>query len=367
MRNDSRKWLWVASLAVAMGVLAGCSRQAATTSSKATSAPVMAATLTTVVERNLPTYADFPGSVRSADHIEVASRLMGYIQALRVHEGEQVKAGQLLLTIDPSDAKSGIAQAQANLDQAKAALANAAANERRYKTLYAQQAVPAQQYQQVHTTYLMAQGRVAAARAALATARQQLHYAEVRAPFAGTVVSKSVSAGQLASPGQPLLALEGATHLQVVTQLSGQAFDHLKLGQRVMVKIHALGTGSQTLAGAVERLVSATDPVTHTHSVKIALPANSPVHSGAYVRVRVVVGHHQGIMIPLSAVHRRGGITGVFVADESAIVHFRMVRLGQQIGDQVAVLAGLASGEQIVVSARGTLDNGVHLKVEAGS
>lgn len=364
MLMQSRKWISAVIPLLALGLLAGCGGKENAATGQTTPSTVISARIETVAMRSLPAYADFPGSVSSADRVLVASRLMGYVQGLRVHEGQHVRAGELLLTIDPSDVRNGIAQAKANLAKAEAALADAAANEKRYKSLYEQQAVPAQQYERMHLAYQVAQGNVQAARAALASARTQLHYAEVRAPFAGTVVGKQVSDGQLAAPGQPLLTLDGAAHLQVDTQVSGQAYDHLKLGQGVTVEVNSLGAAPTSLQATVERLVSSADPMTHTHTVKLALPADSQVRPGDYVRVRIVVGQHNGILVPAAAVQRRGGIDGVFVVDAQGVAHFRMVRPGEAVGGDIEIMAGLVSGDRVVISAQGPLDNGVRVRAE---
>ncbi|AOV18580.1 hypothetical protein BJI67_11025 [Acidihalobacter aeolianus] len=361
---QSGKWISRVVPLLALGLLAGCGGKEQGSSAHIASEAAVSARVETVAMRSLPAYADFPGSVTSADHVVVASRLMGYVQGLRVHDGQHVRAGELLLTIDPSDVRNGIAQAKANLAKAEAALADAAANQKRYKSLYEQQAVPAQQYERMHLAYQVARGNVQAARAALASARTQLHYAEVRAPFAGTVVGKQVSDGQLAAPGQPLLTLEGAAHLQVVTQVSGQAYDHLKLGQRVAVEVGGLGAAPLTLQATVERLVSSADPMTHTHTVKLALPAASQVQPGDYVRVRIIVGQHSGILVPAAAVQRRGGIDGVFVVDAHGVAHFRMVRPGESVGGDVEIMAGLVSGDRVVISAQEQLDNGDRVSAE---
>lgn len=367
MVMKTHKWSFAVLLLAAVGGLAGCQSHKTSTTGKAEQTKAVTVTTRVIKTRNLPVYAEFPGSVISADRIQVASRLMGYVQKVLVHEGQHVRAGQLLVTVDPSDVKGKIAQAKANVGKAKAALANAVANERRYKALYEQQAVPAQRYEQVHMAYREAQGNLAAARAALDTARAQLHYAKIRAPFAGVVVAKSVSNGQLAAPGQRLLTLNGAAHLQVVTQVSNQAFRTLKLGQKVPVEINGLGVKKQSLNASVQRLVAASDSMTHTHTVKLALPADGKAQSGDYVRVNIPVDHQAGIVVPDSAIYRRGGIRGVFVVDSQDVAHFRMVRLGRHIHDSRVVLAGLVHGDRIVVGTRGRLDNGVHVQVESGS
>jgi RND family efflux transporter MFP subunit len=257
-----------------------------------------------------------------------------------------------------------IDQARAAVAKAKAALVDARTKFDRYQALYAQKAVPKPQFQQITTAYQVAKGDYAAAVAALAKANAELSYAEVRAPFAGVVMDKLIDAGQLAAPGQQLLILQSAGHLQVQVQVDANAFDHLRLDQRVAVIVDRGDGKPRRLQGTVERLLQAADPMTHTHSVKIGLPPDSPVQSGAYARVQIDVGARQGILVPPSAVHRRAGIEGVFVVDREGLAAFRMVRLGERSDGGVVVLAGLVAGERVIVRARGELDNGVRIKAD---
>lgn len=359
MLNRTCGLLFAVGLAVALG---GCGHSAPPQRTAAPAAAV-GAQVETVRTQNLPVYASFPGSVVSADQVRVASRLMGYVRKLHVHEGQRVKKGQLLLSIDPTDVKGGIEQARAALSKAKAALADAKANYERYQALYQQRAVPEQRFQQIEMAYRVAEGNYAAAQAALRTARSQLSYADVRAPFAGTVVAKYVDAGQLAAPGQPLLALQSAGHLQVQVQVDSRAFEHLRLGQSVAVTYDGNGFEPHTVQGVVERLVDAADPMTHTHTVKIGLGAASGAASGDYARVRIGVGQREGIVVPASAVQRRAGIAGVFVVAADGAAEFRMVRLGERAADGgFVVLAGLVPGDRVVTSAQGDLYNGVRIK-----
>lgn len=342
-------------------VLGGCGHSSPPKQAQA-SAGEVAATVQAVRQQALPVYATFPGSVVSADQVQVASRLTGYVRRLYVHEGQTVKKGQLLLAVDPTDVKGGIEQARAAVSKAEAALADAKANYERYKALYEQHAVPEQRFQQIEMAYKVAQGNYAAARSALSTARSQLTYADVRAPFDGTVVGKFIDAGQLATPGQPLLTLQSSGHLQVQVQVDSRAFDHLRLGQNVAVTFDGSDFKQHTVDGVVERLVSAADPMTHSHTVKIGLADKSGAASGDYARVRVPLGEQPGIVVPASAVQRRAGIQGVFVVDKDRSAEFRMVQTGETMGKGVVVLAGLVPGDRIVVSAQGELYNGVKIK-----
>ena len=312
-----------------------------------------------VSEQTFPQYADFHGSVVSAREVQVASRLMGYVEKLLVHEGSRVKAGELLLSLDPSDMRAGIQQAQAALAKAESVLKDAAANYKRFLALYQQQAVPEQQFQKFEMGYKVAQGDRAGAVAALEQAEAQLAYVEVRAPFAAAVVSKSIDAGQLVAPGQPLMTLQSLGNLQVQLQVSQQAYDQLQLGEMLAVSLNGRGGTAKVEQARVSRLVAAADPMTHSHTVKLDLPQESAAVAGDFVRVRVAIGVDRGLRIPVNAVKRRAGIDGVFVLDQSGKAVFRMVRLGRKSADGVIILSGLVAGDQLVITAEGELYNGV--------
>lgn len=344
-------------------LLSGCGHSSTSKETTAQgSAAEVAAKVVSLHEQSLPMYATFPGSVVSADQVRIASRLTGYVRKIYVHEGQRVKKGELLLSVDPTDVKGGINQARAAVAKAEAALANAKANFDRYQALYQQHAVPKQQFQQIELGFNVAKGNYAAALSALQTARSQLNYSDVRAPFAGVVVSKLIDAGQLATPGQPLLNLQSSGHLQVQVQVDNRAFEHMTLGQDVSVTFDDSEFQAHTVQGVVERMVDAANPMTHTHTVKIGLPKNSGATSGDYARVQISLGSQQGITVPMTAVQRRAGIDGVFVVDKDGTAEFRMVRLGDRMGDKVVVLAGLVAGDRIVADANSDLYNGVKIK-----
>nr|MDA3970330.1 efflux RND transporter periplasmic adaptor subunit [Desulfobulbaceae bacterium] len=312
-------------------------------------------------------HATFPGVVIAANEIQVASRMMGYVRKLPVHEGQKVKKGELLLSLDPSEVRGGIDQAKAALLKAESVLAEAKSNHERFQALYEQKAVPEQQFQQVEMGYQVAKGNYAAATAALQQAHSQLTYVEVRAPFTGTIVAKFIDIGQLAAPGRPLLTLQSSGLLQVQVQVNQQAFVQLQVGQSIPVTLDRSNFELRTVTAMVARLVDAADPMTHTHTVKLSLPEDSGANSGDYARVSIKVGLQQGIVVPRSAVQRRAGIDGVFVVDAAGRAAFRMVRLGEQNDSGVVILAGLVADDQVIIRAEGKLSNGVKVQPTQGN
>lgn len=349
-------------------LLAGCGGHGDSPSTSALPVEIKAqAQVFTVQNQSLPVLAQFPGSVITSDQVSVTSRVMGYVRSVDVHEGQAVKTGQTLLSIDATDVTGAINQARAEVSKALAGLADAKGNYERYQTLYQQNAVPKQMFEQMQTAYKVAQSNYAAADAALKQAQAQLTYVKITAPFAGTITNRMVDPGQIANPGAPLLTLQGSGQKQVEVQVNSQAFATLKLGEPLTVHYTDFTGEQHQFEGKVERMVDATDPVTHTHTVKIGVPDAVDVRSGNYVVVAVAVAHETGIVIPATALHERGGLRGVFVVDAQNIAWFRMVRLGARLNDQQVVLAGLVAGDRLATEANARLQNGVHITPTAPS
>jgi len=343
------------ALALSTALLSACGHQSETAQAPAAPRVVAAQTLRLAAsdQQNLTL---LPGTVMSANQVQVASRLMGYIRTLPVKEGQTVKAGQLLFEVDPTDIQGQVAQARAGLAQAQANLANAKADYERFGNLYKDQAIPKQQWDQIQLRYQVAQEQVAAAQAGYNTAAAQMRYSAVTSPISGVVVQKMANPGDLAAPGRPVLVIEGQGKLQVVTQVPGGVFDNIKVGDTAQVFANG-----KTLSGTIAQAVPVADPMSHTHTVKIDLPADSGLDSGSFVRVGFAVGSAPQLRVPQSAVVDRAGMTGVFVVDKDGIAHFRLVRLGARVGNDVEVQAGLNPDDTIVTSNLPEVENGVKI------
>lgn len=349
--------LRVALLALAVSLASGCGKHEPPEGQTATTGRTVTAEMQTVQPAPLDVLAEAPGTVVSEDQVQVASRLMGYIREIKVGEGQAVKAGQLLFIVDPADIQGQTNQARAGLAQAEAALADARLDYERFGTLYKEEAIPKLQWDKVRLQYQVAQQQVAAARAGLGLASSQMRYASVVAPISGVVTQKMANAGDLAAPGRPVLAIEGLKKLQVRTSVSGDVFSRIKAGEKVSIVADG-DTAQAPIEGKIAQLVPAADPVSHTHLVKIDLPAGSGLASGNFVRVRFAVGSREGIRVPAAALAERAGITGVFVVDAQGIAHYRMVRPGATVQDQVEIQSGLNTGDRVVISQVANLENG---------
>jgi len=286
------------------------------------------------------------GTVTSDHRVSISSRISGYIRELRVREGDSVQKDQVLVKVDPVDAKQALIQARADLADAEADL-------KRYDELLKAGAVTPQQAEKVRLRYKVAKSQVE-------QARNQLSYAEVRSPVAGVVVEKRLSQGDLAAPGIAILTLEDPTSLLVETYVSERFVSRIHAGDAVDIKIASL---ERTFEGVVRQVVQAADPVSHQFLVKTALPAADEIHPGMYAQTGFHVGKRQALVIPKASIVSRSGLSGVYLLGENSIAQYRLLRLGEARGDDVEVLAGLQEGDVVAWNGTPALQSG--MKVQA--
>jgi len=343
-----------AAVLMALASLSGCSDHAKEQAAPQAGASVKASVIT--IEKSvLPVVATAPGTVIAEQQAMIASRLMGFLREIYVEEGQHVVAGQKLFAVDPTDIQGQMAMAKAGLTQAEAALVDAKNDYERFGTLYKEEAIPKMQWDKIRLQHQMTEQQVAMARAGYETAASQMKYATVTAPFAGIVTQKMANAGAMAAPGHPVLMLENTDKLQVQTSVADDIYSQIKLGTPVAIQVEGQ---SADIVGKVANLVSSADPVTHSHLVKIDLPAGTSLRSGSFVQAAFALGQREGVRLPASAVYERAGITGVFVVDAQSLAKFRMVRTGNTSAGQVEILAGISPGERIVTTAATALQNG---------
>lgn len=335
--------------------LSACNQEeAAKPANKALVVQTIQAKVQTVELGNVPLTAVVPGAVVPDQKAKIASRLMGYIKDLDVKVGQKVQRGDLLFSIDSSDVTSGINQAKSGYAQAKAALMDAKLDYDRFEKLYKDASVSKQQFDKISLQYKVAQENLVAAQSGLNQAEAQLKYVNVRAPFDGVIVEKMAVAGDLAAPGNPIVVIENLKSLSVQTQVAEDLFAVLRPEDEVDVVIDGQ---KELLKGTIYTLVSAADPKTRTHTVKLSLPAINNVNSGTFARVNFHRGVRQTMMVPTSAVVVRSGIQGVFVVEDQK-ASFHMVRLGETIDDKIEIQSGLSLGDVIVVDNNVSMLNG---------
>lgn len=216
------------------------------------------------------------------------------------------------------------------------------------QALYDQKATPKKNLDDARTGHARAQAAVQTAEASLKEIEVTLAYSAVRAPFDGVVTRKMTEAGDMATPGAPLLVVEDPSRMKVVARVSEGAIDALRIGGAAAVEIDA--AGSRRLPCTVARVVPAADPASRTFDVEVVLDnADGRLRSGAFARLLIESGERRAVLVPKAGLVRQGQLEGVYVADGD-VARLRWVRTGQDYGDRAEVLSGLSGGERIVVS-----------------
>ncbi len=307
--------------------------------------PVVSAQTLTLHASSVPAYHITSGIVSSEHRVAIASRISGYIRALPVREGEQVKKGQLLVRVDQTNAKQSLAQARANFSDAKI-------NLNRYRRLLVERAVTRQAFDKVRLRFRITRSRVK-------QAKNQLSYARITSPVNGIVMRKIMNTGDLASPNAPILMIEDPSLLLVETDVSAEAVNVLHKGDVVDISIPALRL---VRTGHIRQLVNVANPVSHQFHIKIALDSILSIRPGMFAEVGFHTGIRHALLVPSTAVTHRLGLNGVYVVDRRDIVHYRQVRLGLRRMKRIEVVAGLHAGDRIAWNTRHSLRTGMRIR-----
>ena len=317
---------------------------------------------------------ELAGNIQSAAVSQVSSRIMAQVLSVAVSEGDRVAKGSVLVRLDDRDlqarvrqaesavlqAESAVLQAEAARTQASAQLELAAATHARYRALLEGKAVTRQEYEHVSAQETMARAGVAQAESAVAQAksavaqaasgveeaRTWLAFAVIASPVTGRVTVKRIDPGSMAAPGQPLLTIEEEGRYRLELPVDGSLSGAIAQGTPLAVAVEAAGFEGTV---PVTEVVPAADPVSRTFIVRADLPPGARLGSGQYARVRIALGKRTAVVVPESALVRRGQLDGVFVESEGKLA-FRIVQAGPAAGaGRREILSGLAAGEAIVV------------------
>jgi RND family efflux transporter MFP subunit len=175
-------------------------------------------------------------------------------------------------------------------------------------------------------------------------ARTHLGFTRIRAPHDGHVKEKRIDAGSMASPGMPLLVIEGKEDMYVRLSVDERLMDRILPGMPAELE---LGSPERPLAMAVRETVPAVDPLSRTFTVKVGVSGKG-IASGSFTRVRIPLGMRDAILVPADAVVTRGQLTGVYIVAADNLVTFRLIRAGRIARGEAEVLSGLSPGERII-------------------
>lgn len=290
------------------------------------------------------------GTVQPVKQSTVAAQTQGRIGQWLVKAGDPVKAGQLLAVLDDRDSQAGLERAGAGVAQAQAQLRNAEAQWQRTRDLKNQGFVAQAALDSAEAAYKGAQASALQARASQTQSAVAQGHTRVTAPYSGFVLETHADAGDLATPGKPLLTLYAPEPLRVVIHVPASRSSTLGASAAEIL----VPDGRRLRPTQTTRLATA-DPVSQTVEWRLNLPplGTAGLLPGQQVRVRLGAGGEARLLVPSSAILRRGELTAVYVARTSGDTPgfvLRAVRTGQDRGgDGTEVLAGLKAGEAVAL------------------
>ena len=288
------------------------------------------------------------GTVASARHTAVASRILATIREVRVRAGSEVRAGDVLIVLDAEELEARTAGAAEALRAARARLTLAKQEMERARELLAEGVGTRQRADQASSALRVAQAEVDRLEQAQHEASTTAGYAEIRAPVSGRVIDRLAEPGDTVVPGRPLLRIYDPSVLRIEVPVRESLAVRLELGQSVKVTISAL---DMDLPGVVDEIVPFADPGARTLLAKVRLPADGRLFAGMYARVAVPAGTRERLLIPRAAVRRVGQLESVLVIDAEGGSERRLVTTARaEAGDEeIEVLSGLVEGERVAV------------------
>lgn len=313
-----------------------------------------AVSVLTVQSQPLRRAISLNGEARPIRDIQVAAPASGVrILEILVDEGDFVRAGQPMARLDTALAQAQIRASQASVAEAQAAAVRARGEYQRAESIRDSGALSAEAIEARRAAAIAADARLAAARAALQETNARLGGGYVRAPAAGLVIDRTAEVGRDVA-GQVLFRIAADNRLEVAAHIAEADALALEEGQPA---VFTLVDGS-TVQATLRRGPASIDSRTRTGEALFALPQNTRVRAGMFLRGEAQLPPRDVLAVPQSSILYDQGQAYVFVIGPENQVQRVAVSLGVRDGDMVEISSGLAQGQRIVGAGAAFLRDG---------
>ncbi|MCC7016738.1 MAG: efflux RND transporter periplasmic adaptor subunit [Rhodospirillales bacterium] len=287
------------------------------------------------------------GIVEPVSWAQVSSLVQGRIADIRVHDGDQVKVGDLLARLDDREAQANLRQLEVREQYWQEELA-------RQRALEARGVASRANFERTQSDYLQA-------KAATAAARQRLEDLNLRAPISGTVLRQDGEVGEVVDKQKILFSIGQPKPLRVTADVDEEDIVRLASGQKVLVKADAFP--ERTLPGTVATITPKGDPINKSFRVRVALPDDTPLLVGMTVEINVIARETaDALLVPASAV--RDGY--VFVAEAGRAKRVR-VRIGVRGTIRTEIVEGIAADARVILDPPARLTDEARIRVANGA
>jgi multidrug efflux system membrane fusion protein len=324
------------------------------------------------VTADVPVYLDGIGTVQALTSVSVHPMVDGPLVSVRFHEGQDVKAGDVLAQIDPRTYQATFDQAVAKKAQDEANLRNAQLDLQRYDKLAKTHYTTAQQADTQRATVLQDEALVRQDQAQIDSARTNLSYTTITAPNNGRTGIRQVDQGNIvhSTDTTPITVVTTLQPIDVVFTLPQQTLPDVAAAmQQGKPEVLALPQNGDSNAvidrGHVVVLDNEVDQTTGTIKLKAEFPnAHLALWPGAFVNVRLAVRTDRNVTtVPIGAVQRGPAGAFLYVVDSAMIAHRRSVTIPHQDENIAVVTAGVHAGETVVTDGASRVTDGAHVKL----
>jgi multidrug efflux system membrane fusion protein len=342
----------------ALVALPGCNRSAG--QQKAASAPPVPVQTAVAQMRDVPRTVESVGAVQALRNVLVKSQVDGMISEIHFREGDEVKAGDLLVSLDRRPFENSLRAARADLANAKAEATKAESDAERYKNLNQQEAISKEQYTQLTTKAETTRAMVQAKEAAVANAELQLGYAQIRAPIAGRTGQLLLHEGALVKANDnnfSIVAINQLSPIAVAYSVPESALEEIRgalAKNEAKVEVVERSSGLKRNDGRVDFIDNAVDPTTGMITLK-AVFANEDkaLWPGRFVTVTTQFGvDHGAVVVPASAVQTSQNGATVYVIKSDQTVELRNVKVSRSAGENALLAEGVKPGETVVTDGQ---------------
>jgi multidrug efflux system membrane fusion protein len=330
----------------------------------------LAVGVATVTTGDVPITINALGTVTPLATVTVHPQINGPLVKIAFTEGQMVKAGDLLVLIDPRPYQAALDLAAGQLKHDEAALANAKVDLARYKTLLAQNSVSDQTYATQVATVAQDEATVASDRANLEAAQLNLDYCRITSPVAGLVGLRQVDIGNLMQANSTTIVV--VTQLQPMSVLFtvpedalSNVLQRLRTGQKLAVDAFDRSLTNKIATGTLSNADNEIDTTTGTLKLRANFDNSKfELFPNQFVNVRLLLDTlHDAIVVPGAAMQQGASGSYVYVVKPDSTVGMRAVTTGPTSGDLVSITKGLATGERVVVDGADQLRDGAKIVI----
>lgn len=316
---------------------------------------------TTVNLQVMPLEQLLDGTIEATKKSTVSAEIAGRITQINFDVDNPVEKGDVLVRIRDNEYKARLRKAQAALNEAKAQQEDAKLEFVRAQDMFKKNVVSESQFDSADAALKGAKARVAASKAAVAEAKEQLNNTIVKAPFSGVVKERHVELGEVVNPGKALMTGLSLNELRAVVDVPQTFINAIRAHKQARIIVVE---NNKTIASDSMTIFPFADPKRHTFKIRVNLPKGiENLFPGMLVKVAFVIDTTQRLLIPKKALVQRSEVNAVYVLNDNGGIKLRQVRVGHANEEHVEILAGLDAGETISLDP---VAAGIMLKRQAG-